>query len=996
MKRVIALLLALILFAGVLPIDAAATEQEFVNVQLILDGKPRQYKVIESGSELMFSGEDLAAMGGYEYRVEKGSAYFTRGMKTLRVDLDESRMYPFEDITLVGKVKMAEKVREVDSVYYFPGTEMLPWLNVDCFVLDGQLNICKDEVSIWEIIPVFDPEEFEFDFTACCKELGVNGKYLKARAYLQDKGLTGMFFDIIPVVGDSLDYYDLFEDIVQDQSAADEDIDEMLEDAEDVSYWMEIAEDFEVIEDIPDELRLFGEVANFLSNNAVPFSFEMASYVKNFYQNHENILAAFHSMIVNSGVYKHQLPMTAISALMEVEESYTDYYAGIEYKMMKTIGETAFEGLASVPSGLFEAATTLIGFAEATSPDWAEGINRISSYDMIAEYCVRTYEEMTDHTWMSSIKDMCGLAYMYLYSCEQNWNAMADYAIKEGKLDSAAKYTAMAESTEEWQRKFMEAVSAAMNDSHEYEVVDGSMKRGYTDKLKAMFSTLKRTVNKEMQLLAVHEYSDDGGTIYSFKYGDSGYINEITEYHYGEYYVDSEIDPIDIVHTYEYDELDRLTIANGYNGYDITNYFYNDNGLLERTTSSFMDYIETSYTYDDSNRLVLEEVRYNDVSMHIEYMYDERDELIQVSVEGGYDDASDVFTSGNSKDDSSNACFYYSLMTEHENNQYSPFSISEVRSCASIYDAVGNTIFSLSLSEPKYTTDEFGYLTKIVCEYCTYELYYVDVAENSVILDGLDLSKEFEMLDYAILIGALRDAGLTDIQWDLSDVEEDGTCELLIQASGGDWYSYPLLADMDKRLLWYYTPAGPASSAGWSLINSSKKCAFNDMYGSAAYNGSKYFTWNGNSWNLLAGYERRNTEYDAEGNPIFSEQCEWLGSEISIDDYREKMSDLEVTDLILYSPSLSEIYIVGDPNQIINELDAYISESGRFWIKDKLNTGKIVYFIPSAASIWKTEPSNIAEELGQSYFDCALTLITVDISEESVSLVLSRTYSYEE
>lgn len=490
MKRVIALLLAMILFTGILPIDAAATEQEFVNVQLKLDGKPRQYKVIESGSELMFSGEDLAAMGGYEYRIEQGSAYFTRGMKTLRVDLEASRLYPFEDIALISKIIMAEKVREVDSVYYFPGTEMLPWLNVDCFVLEGQLNICKDEVSIWEIIPVFAPEEFEFDFTACCKELGVNGKYLKARAYLQDEGLTGMFFDIIPVVGDSLDYYDLFEDIVQDQSAADEEIDEMLEDAEDVSYWMEIAEDFEVIEDLPDELRLFGEVANFLSNNAVSFSFEMASYVKNFYQNHENILAAFHSMIVNSGVYKHQLPMTAISALMEVEESYTDYYAGIEYKMMKTIGETAFEGLASVPSGLFDAATTLVGFAEATSPDWAEGINRISSYDMIAEYCGKTYGELTDHTWMSSIKDMCGLAYMYLYSCEQNWNAMADYAIKEGKLDLAAKYRAVAESTEEWQRKFMRAVPAAMNDSHEYEVVDGSMKQGYADKLKAMFSII--------------------------------------------------------------------------------------------------------------------------------------------------------------------------------------------------------------------------------------------------------------------------------------------------------------------------------------------------------------------------------------------------------------------------------------------------------------------------------------------------------------------------
>ena len=141
MKRVIALLLAVILFLGVLPADVSASEQEFVNVQLILNEKPKQYKVIESGSELMFSGEDLAAMGGYEYRIEKGSAYFTRGMKTLRVDLGESRLYPFEDITLVGKVKMAKKVREVDGVYYFPGTEILPWLSVSCFVHDGQLNI---------------------------------------------------------------------------------------------------------------------------------------------------------------------------------------------------------------------------------------------------------------------------------------------------------------------------------------------------------------------------------------------------------------------------------------------------------------------------------------------------------------------------------------------------------------------------------------------------------------------------------------------------------------------------------------------------------------------------------------------------------------------------------------------------------------------------------------------------------------------------------------
>ena len=113
MKRVIALLLAMILLTGILPIDAAATEQEFVNVQLILDGKLRQYKVIESGSELMFSGEDLAAMGGYEYRIEKENAFFTRGIKTVRVDLEENELYPLEGISKLSIIELTEKVLQV-------------------------------------------------------------------------------------------------------------------------------------------------------------------------------------------------------------------------------------------------------------------------------------------------------------------------------------------------------------------------------------------------------------------------------------------------------------------------------------------------------------------------------------------------------------------------------------------------------------------------------------------------------------------------------------------------------------------------------------------------------------------------------------------------------------------------------------------------------------------------------------------------------------------
>jgi hypothetical protein len=504
MKRFISTLLIITLLFSLLPVCANANESQFVDIGINhkrsnMAGIHKTISVIEAGEELLFSGEDLAMLSGFKYWIEKGSAYFTRGMKMLRVDLSTSKLYPFEDIALVGKIGFAEKVQKIDGVYYFPGSEMLPWLNVTCFMLDGILNVHPDDVSIWEIIPQFAPEEFAFDFTACCKELGENGKYLKARAYLQDEGISGMFFDLVPVIGDYLDYYDLFEDALQDQSAAEEEMNDLLDNAEDVDYWMGIAEDYEVIEDLPDEIRVFGKAAKILANNSVSFIFELGTYVKYFYLHDENILSALFSMELNSNLYG--LPDSATTALVGIREHYADYYAGIEHKMMVAIGETALDGLTDTATGLYKVAVTLLGFAEATSPDWAEGINRISSYDVISEYCLSGYKDMIDQTWMSSVRDLRSLAYMYLYACEQNWTAMANYAEKEGKLDLKAKYEANAEAAEEWQRTFMRTTPAEQNDSHEYGEANGGMKQEYTDKLKKMFAAISRSQSADAILL---------------------------------------------------------------------------------------------------------------------------------------------------------------------------------------------------------------------------------------------------------------------------------------------------------------------------------------------------------------------------------------------------------------------------------------------------------------------------------------------------------------
>lgn len=494
MKRIISLFLIVALAFCMLPVSASAGEAQLVHIVLIhkesnADGVRKNLSVIEAGEELLFSGEDLAELGGFAYRIEKGSAYFTRGMKTLRVDLAESRLYPMEEF-LSGKYEFAEKVQQIDGVYYFPGSEMLPWLNVTCFLHDGELHVHTDELSIWEIIPQFAPDEFAFDFTACCEELGENGKYLKARAYIQDEGISGVFFDLIPYAGEFLDYYDLFEDALQDQSAAEKKTEKFLEEAEDVAYWMDIVEDYEAVDGLPDQVRVFCEAAKVFANNAISFAFELGTYIKHFYLHDKTILTAMQSMNVNAARYG--LPDAAQDALSLIEDNYSDYYSGIGYKMLVAISETSLDGLADTAKGLYKAAVLLVGFADATAPDWAEGINRVSSYDIIAEFCLTGYDKESKGTHMSSIRNARGFAYMYLYACEQNWKAMADYAEKEGKLDLQEKYKANAEAAEEWQWEFLKAADAEQNDSHEYGDATGGMKQEYTDQLKDIYSTLPR------------------------------------------------------------------------------------------------------------------------------------------------------------------------------------------------------------------------------------------------------------------------------------------------------------------------------------------------------------------------------------------------------------------------------------------------------------------------------------------------------------------------
>lgn len=487
MKRVLSMILTIMLFASSLSVETYA-KTETTNIIIECNGEKNYYAVIDTGTDFLFKGEDLEKLTGYSYEIESYDAFFSRGSKKIRVDISKGRLYPMEDITILSHINLEDGIQELDGNYYFSGAYMLPWLNVSCCEEEGILKITTDIASIWELIPQFEPKEFEFDFVKCCEELGKESKYVKAAAYIRDSGISGMFWDIIPYIGESMDYYDLFEDAVLDQSSTKESVDELLNDAKGINYWMEIADDYEVEEYLPDELKIFGAFANVLSSSST--ALELALYYTAICEHNDNVLAALYSMELNSSLYG--LPDSVVVALVDIRENFSDFNTALSDKLARAVGDGALDTLFDKTTGLFKYALDLVGLAEITSPDWSEGVNRIGLYDVISKYCLDAYLGNSSGTHKDIIRDTRGLAYMYLYACEQNYRSMASYAAELGQVDMQKKYEEIADKAEEWQAKFLSTSLSEENDSHEYGEDAGNKKEQYTKKLLEIFLIVER------------------------------------------------------------------------------------------------------------------------------------------------------------------------------------------------------------------------------------------------------------------------------------------------------------------------------------------------------------------------------------------------------------------------------------------------------------------------------------------------------------------------
>jgi hypothetical protein len=501
MKKAVIWALIFTMLAGMLTTGAGAAE-DLTHAMIFVDqGEKTLYEVIVRDGDLCFSGEDLAKLSGYDYTNDGSEAQFTRGSKAVRVVMNGPTLY-FDGHGKPLKTELSNTViySKSQDKYYFSGSELLPWLNVTCGEKDGVLFVAADAVSYWDIIGDFNSSDFSFNYAETCKELGIGGKWAKASAYILENGLN-MLWDLVYIapgytIGSERDYLDIFDDMMMDESSSVYAVQKTLETTSKFKSLLELTEKHSGTEGLPDSLQLFRAYSK--TADAFAKIGEYACYFQSFCN--DNTLKINQLETLSSSSESDNYPEQIWHAAATTKTNYTDRWAGFVNRLMFDVGDKSLEILVAAATGgtVLEKLLSLLEVASDVTPDWKEGLSRITDYDVLADYALKIHKNSIFDSQLN-ITNSISSAVVYLYSCESNYRAMADYALQKCSNRTAAKkYSALADEAEKWQGYFLSVFPAAENDSYEYNAPDGSkivlgirLKTEYTAELLDMFSRVE-------------------------------------------------------------------------------------------------------------------------------------------------------------------------------------------------------------------------------------------------------------------------------------------------------------------------------------------------------------------------------------------------------------------------------------------------------------------------------------------------------------------------
>lgn len=180
-KRILSLILALCFLCPSMPAMAEVPVCSSVVVNQM--GVERRVTVFEIDGDMLFSAQDLADFSAHELEITENTVSFTRGRKTVTVDVNKNELTCSMS---QGKTELVNAVMYVDGKYYISGAQLLKWLNMGMHFKDGKMFINPNPVSIWDT----DDELSDYAFTAkaCAEIMGVSES--KVKELLKQKDLN--------------------------------------------------------------------------------------------------------------------------------------------------------------------------------------------------------------------------------------------------------------------------------------------------------------------------------------------------------------------------------------------------------------------------------------------------------------------------------------------------------------------------------------------------------------------------------------------------------------------------------------------------------------------------------------------------------------------------------------------------------------------------------------------------------------------------------------
>lgn len=167
MKRITSFVLIVALFVLCCPVYAAAnegSELEYAKLEVIVDKNGKQSEimlpVIVREGELFIEPQKLQEITRYRLGSGENKHTYLLGKKQVTIDYTEQTLkVNLNDMPFSGTLY-------VDGVHYLPMSEILPWMNVECYLdSNHRLHIDSDIKSFWEVINDFTPADYMFNLS---------------------------------------------------------------------------------------------------------------------------------------------------------------------------------------------------------------------------------------------------------------------------------------------------------------------------------------------------------------------------------------------------------------------------------------------------------------------------------------------------------------------------------------------------------------------------------------------------------------------------------------------------------------------------------------------------------------------------------------------------------------------------------------------------------------------------------------------------------------